>query len=231
MRGSMAAVLFSSLPLAIATKGASKAPSDDFPPRIPSFFDVARNATRCYFNNDKTSTEEYASLDIYVEADIVRTHAIYCPTTRKRHAFMASYAGSTALESYSPNYPAIDPTYEFVGGPLNDTGLDPLRKLQQDTFRRARDELYAAVKRKNFRPAVAYLFETFYDWETDAGQDVINRFVSLCSAVLREIKQKYKTYNRICGIYKRDFDKAVSAAHLEDRKSRTKKGVIRVTPA
>ncbi|KAF4670051.1 hypothetical protein FOL46_001031 [Perkinsus olseni] len=233
MRRSTTAVLLSSLPIAIATKGASKgaskAPSDNFPPRIPSFFDVAKNATRCYYNNGKTSTEEYASLDIYVEANIVRTHAINCPTTRKRHAFMASYAHSATLESYRPYYPDIDPTYEFVGGPSNDTGWDPLRKLHQDAFRRERHELYAAVERK--KPTVAYMFEIHYGWQTEAGQDVVDKLASLCSAVLREIEKWGKTYNRLCGRYKKSADKAVSDGYFEDWKFRTMRGVTRVTQA
>ncbi|KAF4656672.1 hypothetical protein FOZ61_006740, partial [Perkinsus olseni] len=202
-----------------------------FPPRIPSFFDVKKNATRCYFNNGKTSTEEYASLDVYAEADIVRTHAIHCPTAARRHAFMASYVGGTTLESYRPKYPDIRPTYVFPRGPPDNSGWDPLSGLDQSAYRREREELYGAVRKKNFRPTVEFLFEASYDWQTEEGKDVIDKFVSLCSAVLDGIKQEAGTYDVVCDAYKRVFEDIVSNAHFENWEFRPEKGNILVTPA
>ncbi|KAF4662897.1 hypothetical protein FOZ61_002103 [Perkinsus olseni] len=182
-------------------------PAAGYPKQVGrSRFISMRNATHCHFSNEKHLTSSYASLDIYIKYDVVQTDDINCPATERWPAFRAVYSGRSAVQSYANiTYPTSEEDwYTFEDHfPPNNTGLDPLRELNQSPLRDARNKVYAAAAKGKV------------EGQTEAQDELISEFKDACSVAIETIRKHFGPFPRLCGKYRDASEEAIAAATLE----------------
>ncbi|KAF4682965.1 hypothetical protein FOZ60_009795 [Perkinsus olseni] len=194
-------------------------PAAGYPKQVGrSRFNSMRNATHCHFSNEKHLTSSYASLDIYIKYDVVQTDDINCPATERWPAFRAVYSGRPAVQSYANiTYPTSEEdwcTFEDHF-PFNNTGLDPLRELNQSPLRDARNKVYAAARKVKFTRERAILWEGKVEGQTEAQDELISEFKDACSVAIETIRKQFGPFPRLCGKYRDASEEAIAAATLE----------------
>ncbi|KAF4717313.1 hypothetical protein FOZ63_011499, partial [Perkinsus olseni] len=151
--GASVAVLVSNIPGGncigtVAPVGYAHRATDVYSSYKTAKFNSVRNATLCSYNNHRTNTELLAKLEFLVTASMVQTQAVNCPKDPAYgNAFKTTYSGNPSLATYESDYPKSRPLHDFsVTGPPDNTGLDPLRKLDQSSFRGERELVYVAAR-------------------------------------------------------------------------------------
>ncbi|KAF4708578.1 hypothetical protein FOZ63_008960, partial [Perkinsus olseni] len=99
--------------------------------------------------NGKPETELRSELDILVMGSMVQTQSVTCPKDQAHgNAFKTTYWGNPSLATYQSDYPKSHPLHDFgAAGPPDSTGLNPLRKVDQPSFRKERELVHMAARR------------------------------------------------------------------------------------
>ncbi|KAF4718530.1 hypothetical protein FOZ63_028821, partial [Perkinsus olseni] len=94
------------------------------------------------FYLDENIAGHFRQLDIFVRETRVQTEEIGCPETETHPAFRAAYSEGHLLVNYRiKNSSTEGPWHVFDEPPPDETGLDPLRDLDQSSFVLIKDRL------------------------------------------------------------------------------------------
>ncbi|KAF4649824.1 hypothetical protein FOZ61_000909 [Perkinsus olseni] len=191
----------------------------DYPPKTDrSYFDVKESLARCFYL-DENIAGHFGELDIFVRETKVQTEEIGCPETETHPAFRAAYSKRHLLVNYRiKNSSTVGPWHVFDEPPPDETGLDPLRSLDQSSFILIKDRLFAAVKRlglpQNLEMTKIYKNEmdTLLEHALRARKTIVNYLLKVCDSVISAIKEQYGSYRQLCVRNYHDAQGAIDAA-------------------
>ncbi|KAF4661976.1 hypothetical protein FOL46_005518 [Perkinsus olseni] len=220
--GASVAVLVSNIPGGncigtLAPVGYARRATDVYSSYKTAKFNSVRNATLCSYNDRKTNPELLAKLEFLVTASMVQTQSVNCPKDPAYgNAFRTTYWGNPSLATYQSDYPKSHPLHDFsVTGPPNNTGLDPLRRLDQSSFRGERELVYVAARTVDLERDDYYpVHEEELD---DAALDMDWEVKGLCAAVFKAVKKKFPNFKDLCTEYHDESEAAVRGIPVVSR--------------
>ncbi|KAF4745645.1 hypothetical protein FOZ63_009413 [Perkinsus olseni] len=147
---------------------------------------------------------------------MVQTQSVTCPNDPAYgNAFKTTYWGNPSLATYQSDYPKSRPLHDFgAAGPPDSTGLNPLRKVDQSSFRKERELVYMAARTVDLGRDDYY--PVHEEELADAALDMDLKVEGLCAAVFKAVKKQFSTYTELCTEYHNESEAAVDAAHEED---------------
>ncbi|KAF4709207.1 hypothetical protein FOZ62_022725 [Perkinsus olseni] len=205
----VAAAWISNLYLCTAVQTVLFAGPDGYPREQDAKLVENGSALYCEYSNLLKRPPRRAALKCYFDGTRVRTETISCPKNDHRDAFETSYWKNPTLKLYTDIYrkgpfAAFTKGYFFdQAAPPNNTGLDPLRKLNLTI------------------PPAGKEHPTLQEWFDRFVAEKKNR--TACAAVLQLVKDTFGTFPELCTEYRQESVEAVQAARdgnwtLQDNK-------------